>query len=522
MPFNRLHPPEFEKIRRYPAHCRRIQRLHRRLRRQSPADKRPSTSRDALKQPEIPKVAKISYILTATHKKPMFKFSHALSSATQEIKILDMINVLLPDYRMPVKMSNDIGFLNGSKLSQWCLSLARSAFTRGENIKLECQINHFPIMEKAKAIKVSLMRQVYKTSSAKVLENKVLSSTTLDINTTDKSPSQSLPVELHVPYDTPPSIFPDSGRTLSVSYVIQAELKMKGVKSAIKLKPVYKQEVTIVIGTFSIDSMPPTHDNNPPQKPLHTPASVPSTSLPMHRKSTTDLMPIRRKSTAQSPVPVPAQVSFSKFDNMVKPLPRLEKVAHRKSYGNTASKSLSSPTPSASPSPTPSYSMRVTSNQHEFDDYIPATPLRRLSLSSARSSTSTAVTDRSLTPLPSMKAVQVNPYSTVSYLNRKNAPRPSLLSMQTPNEIGPNDITTKQGIPVAAAAVETSSGLSFNAKALDAGGEDENGSSIPELLSRHDTISTASSSGIMDPLHVISTAKPSVDVTPIDRASNVQ
>ncbi|KAI8636924.1 hypothetical protein BD408DRAFT_354699, partial [Parasitella parasitica] len=115
----------------------------------------------------IPKVAKISYILTATHKKPMFKFSHALSSATQEIKILDMINVLLPDYRMPVKMSNDLGFINGSKLSQWCLSLARSAFTRGENIQLECQINHFPIMEKAKAIKVSLMRQVYKTSSAK-------------------------------------------------------------------------------------------------------------------------------------------------------------------------------------------------------------------------------------------------------------------------------------------------------------------------------------------------------------------
>jgi len=112
-------------------------------------------------------VAKITYLITATHKKPMFKLSHTLSTATQEIKVLDMINVLLPDYRMPVKMNKDLGFINGSKLSQWCLNLPRSAFYRGQQIKLECQIHHFPAMQKSKAIKITLSRQVHKTSSAK-------------------------------------------------------------------------------------------------------------------------------------------------------------------------------------------------------------------------------------------------------------------------------------------------------------------------------------------------------------------
>jgi hypothetical protein len=82
------------------------------------------------------------------------------------------------------------------------------------------------------------------------------------LDTKDNSSSQCIPIELHVPLDTPPSIFPDSGRSLSVSYVIHAELKMKGVKSAIKLKSVYKQEVAIVIGTFPIDNIPIYSDSN--------------------------------------------------------------------------------------------------------------------------------------------------------------------------------------------------------------------------------------------------------------------
>ncbi|KAL7316059.1 hypothetical protein PS15m_005202 [Mucor circinelloides] len=475
----------------------------------------------------IPKVAKITYLITATHKKPMFKLSHTLSTATQEIKVLDMINVLLPDYRMPVKMNKDLGFINGSKLSQWCLNLPRSAFYRGQQIKLECQIHHFPAMQKSKAIKITLSRQVHKTSSAKVVENKVLSTTAIDLDTKDSSPSQTFPVELQIPLDTPPSIFPDTGRTLSVSYLIQAELKMKGVKSAIKLKSVYKQEVVIVIGTFPVENTATTN-NNPSHISLHTLASSPSSPLPAHRKSTTNLLPDTRRSSGVLQVhsPPPHQVSFSEFDN-IKPLPRLEEITQKRTYSShrsSSSSSLLAPTSPSSPppltssasqSPTPSASVLTSSYQQEFDDFIPTMPLRRLSFSSARSSTSTAANsiDRSLTPLPSMKQTQINPYNTVSYLNRKSAPRPSLLSInpQTPHEIGPDDVITRQG-----KSVEKPHSDYFDVKTLETSGDDDENGSTPGLLSRHDTISTASSGGLCDPFQAITSSPlPGTTKTPI-------
>ncbi|EPB87650.1 hypothetical protein HMPREF1544_05533 [Mucor circinelloides 1006PhL] len=468
----------------------------------------------------IPKVAKITYLITATHKKPMFKLSHTLSTATQEIKVLDMINVLLPDYRMPVKMNKDLGFINGSKLSQWCLNLPRSAFYRGQQIKLECQIHHFPAMQKSKAIKITLSRQVHKTSSAKVVENKVLSTTAIDLDTKDSSPSQTFPVELQIPLDTPPSIFPDTGRTLSVSYLIQAELKMKGSLAPFQLK---------------IQQLPMAA--NPSHISLHTLASSPSSPLPAHRKSTTNLLPDTRRSSGVLQVhsPPPHQVSFSEFDN-IKPLPRLEEITQKRTYSSHRSSSSSSllapispssPPPltsSASQSTTPSASVLTSSYQQEFDDYIPTTPLRRLSFSSARSSTSTAANsiDRSLTPLPSMKQTQINPYNTVSYLNRKSAPRPSLLSInpQTPHEIGPNDVITRQG-----KSVEKPHSDYFDVKTLETSGDDDENGSTPGLLSRHDTISTASSGGLCDPFQAITssplpgTTKTTILLSPIGRSN---
>lgn len=250
------------------------------------------------------------------------------------------------------------------------------------------------------------------------------------------------------------------------------------------------------------------------QVSLHTLASV-QPSLAYHSKSTTDLLATRKISS-----PVQHQVSFPEFDN-IKPLPRLEEITQKRSYGSnnsfSSSSSLSSPTSSTSLSPTPS-SMLISSYQQEFDDYIPTTPLRRLSFSSARSS-STATIDRSLTPLPSMKSTQVNPYSTISYLNRKSTPRSSLLSatLQTPHEIGPNDIITKQGDIIEKPHVESNNGY-FNVKTLEASGDDEDEANTPDLLSRNNTISTASSNGLTDPFQAMSSTKTGFMLSPVDKS----
>jgi hypothetical protein len=131
--------------------------------------------------------------LIATPKKPSFNFSHTLPTVAEEVKILDLIDVNSPDYCRKVNMNNDLGFTNGSKSTQWNIVAQKSAFIRGtthinnmqsnsdahhllkiatffltgDNIELECNINNFPPIKKSKAIKVSLIRHVYKTSSAK-------------------------------------------------------------------------------------------------------------------------------------------------------------------------------------------------------------------------------------------------------------------------------------------------------------------------------------------------------------------
>lgn len=134
---------------------------------------------------QIPKIANITYFLTATPKQRFINFSNNLPTIVEEVKILDFINVDLPDYCREINMNNDLGFVNGSKTSQWNLVVSKSAFIRGTHyilrtlhkltknstigsyIKLDCNINNFPLMKKSKAIKVSLIRHVHKTSSAR-------------------------------------------------------------------------------------------------------------------------------------------------------------------------------------------------------------------------------------------------------------------------------------------------------------------------------------------------------------------
>lgn len=130
----------------------------------------------------------------------------------------------------------------------------------------------------------------------------------------------------------------------------------------------------------------------------------------------------------------------------------------------------------------------------------------------------TANIDRSLTPLPSIKSTQVNPYNTVSYLNRKSSPGPSLLSttLQAPHEIGPNDIIAKQGNNIEKPHVENNNSY-FNVKTLETSGDDEDETNTPELLSRHNTISTASSNGLTDSFQAISSTKTAFLMSPIDK-----
>lgn len=80
---------------------------------------------------QIPKVADIQFTLTATHKKPIHKLSQTLSTVVQNIKLLDLIDVELPQFSKEISTTCDIGFLNNIQLTQWNMKCPRSAFIPG-------------------------------------------------------------------------------------------------------------------------------------------------------------------------------------------------------------------------------------------------------------------------------------------------------------------------------------------------------------------------------------------------------
>ncbi|KAG0736285.1 hypothetical protein G6F22_008481 [Rhizopus arrhizus] len=200
---------------------------------------------------KIQKVADIYYTLTATHKKPKHKIAQTLSAVVQRIKLLDIIDVDLPDFSNEINSTCHIGFLNNIQLTQWNIKCPRSAFLPGETIPVEYNILHFPPMNKPKGLKISFIQVIYKTNNPKVIDKKIIAEAFVDINTIDRPTCQSSTVSLTIPSSTPPTIFPLNGRIISVSYMINAEINMKGVKSTIQFKDVYTQESVILVGTYS-------------------------------------------------------------------------------------------------------------------------------------------------------------------------------------------------------------------------------------------------------------------------------
>lgn len=79
--------------------------------------------------------------MTATPKQRLINFSNSLSTISQPVKIFDFINVDLPHYTERVFLNNDLGFVNGSKSTQWNLAFSRSAYMKGIVINISLLFN---------------------------------------------------------------------------------------------------------------------------------------------------------------------------------------------------------------------------------------------------------------------------------------------------------------------------------------------------------------------------------------------
>lgn len=228
--------------------------------------------------------------------------------------------------------------------------------------------------------------------------------------------------------------------------------------------------------------------------------------------------------------PLQQQRSFASANDDIKPLARLddtEELQLSKSYlpryrtpsslSVVSSPSLLSPkslVPRTKPS-VPLFESSISSYQEAFDDYIPVTPLRKLEnqhstkLSSRIvdrtqgpiKKSSPPIIDQLLTPLPPIKA-ENEPYYHVgsNTAHHKSANRPLCLSPNSfnqdvhflessPHEIGPEDVINRQG---------TEKPIKPNNYYNTEAGRQSVPGTPPGLLHRQDTVSTASSAGLVD------------------------
>ncbi|KAG2200766.1 hypothetical protein INT47_002810 [Mucor saturninus] len=411
---------------------------------------------------KIYKIATIQYLLTATVKQPLMTFGSKLITS-EEIRVYDLIDIDLPHYNKPIHMNNDLGFANGSKTTEWNLVVSKSAFVRGRNINLDCNINNFPPMKNSK---------------------------TIELHVTQIASTQTVYIELSIPKDTPPTVFPTAGKIVGITYTISAELNMKGVRSAIKLKDAYLQSASIVLGTKGCDNIFSAYRESI-KGHARTMSNASLTSTHYQNMSTISL------ASSRSPTPSHFHDGVPNSSNL-KPLKRLDEAqtlqynTPRRSYltrNNKPDNRISSPIMSSRTRF--GYDHQSTNTRDEPQTF-----------------------DRAHTPLPSIRSPNAN---TVGYSNPNSRgsilrTTPSVI-VETPHEIGPGDIINRGGVvrektyPVrpyyGKKAMDNDSekiirydsdkvGTYDGDKLLIYDGEKEN-PPVPHLV-RHDTMSTASSS----------------------------
>lgn len=325
----------------------------------------------------------------------------------------------------------------------------------------------------------------------------------IDLHITETASTQSVLITYNIPSDIPVSIFPESGRVVSVSYLIQADLNMKGAKSAIKLKDRYSLEAAIVIGTYSSST-----ETSAPSRS----ASYRSSLSPANRSFRTSTFSsvnlnsrasnARTMSTVSSPIRQGGPIqSFhdALSDTEVKPLARLDGCSNNDYRQNLSRRSY------LNRSGTPN-----TINSESYFDQRAVSPSTSPPLSPImmrHQPLSSHPIPRSITPLPPMTAN--NHYNTISYTNRSynrggpimieqalQCPSPCKITISSPHEIGPDDVINRGPAP--------------DSKTIANDGNDSEKTTYENLvfecnsppsqvpsLTRQSTVSTASSSGVI-------------------------
>jgi hypothetical protein len=76
-------------------------------------------------------MASVTYTLTATHKKPLFKLSSTLPTQMQEIEVTRPIDINSDNCRNEKKSNTQFGHIISSSETEWSTIIPRTGFLRG-------------------------------------------------------------------------------------------------------------------------------------------------------------------------------------------------------------------------------------------------------------------------------------------------------------------------------------------------------------------------------------------------------
>ncbi|KAI8138812.1 hypothetical protein BJV82DRAFT_629924 [Fennellomyces sp. T-0311] len=205
---------------------------------------------------EFAKKAKVRYVLTAIHDRPMVPESFC-PRAHYVVPILEYLNIESPQFKIPQEKTTDAV---ASKRCQLKVSIPRTGFARGDIVTIKTVVTCAAALVVHNGLRVDLVRVAdIRSGKHQFLKEDVLKTSEHDLNIIGPyNFSQEVSCQMPIPTSTPPTIGYD-GMTLRMYYFIRAKVRLTDI---IEKPKTVTTEVPIVIGTWPLADIPIDDDDD--------------------------------------------------------------------------------------------------------------------------------------------------------------------------------------------------------------------------------------------------------------------
>ncbi|KAI9499451.1 hypothetical protein BDB00DRAFT_752815 [Zychaea mexicana] len=207
---------------------------------------------------EFARKAKVRYVLTAIHDRPMVPESFC-PKAQYVVPILEYLDIEAPQFRIPQEKTAKAPSLS-SKQCQLKMSIPRTGFARGDIVTIHIIVTCSESLVVNKGLRLDLVRMAdIRSGRHQFVKEDVLKTTEHDLNMIGPyNFSQAISCQMPIPTSTPPTIGYD-GMTLRMYYQIRAKVRLTDI---IEKPKTVTLELPIVVGTWPLADIPIDDDDD--------------------------------------------------------------------------------------------------------------------------------------------------------------------------------------------------------------------------------------------------------------------